>query len=114
MTLAAPAPASATIPTPAPTPGRAGNTAATPAQGGAPAPASGPAKGAISGMILLDEDEDGAPSRGDRPIIGVAVRIVGPGLSTATTSDGKGSFVFDGLPAGSYTVAIGLPGGLAP
>ena len=114
MALIAPAPASAAVPTPAPAPGRAGSPAAMPAQGGAPAPARGPAKSAIGGMILLDEDGDGAPSRGDRPIVGVAVRIVGPGVSTATTSDGKGSFVFDGLPAGSYTVAIGLPGGLAP
>lgn len=109
-------PANAAVPTPAPAPGTAPTSAPAPAGGGlAPAPsapASGPAKSHIAGEVLLDEDLSGGPSYGDRPLIGVTVRIVGPGLNTATSTGGNGTFVFDGLPAGAYTISIGLPGGV--
>jgi hypothetical protein len=110
LMLLMPTAASAAVPTPAPAPGRAsssGGPAAPPSTGG-----SGASRSTISGNVLLDEDLDGSPSRGDRPLVGVGVSMSGPGLSTSAATSGGGTFSFGGLPAGTYSVSIALPGGV--
>ena len=60
----------------------------------------------VSGIILEDTDEDGD---GDEPIVGVAVTLIGAdGVVVGTTTTGTdGTFVFDGVPLGTYTVSDG-------
>ena len=57
----------------------------------------------VSGIILEDTDGDGD---GDEPIAGVSVKlIVVDGVVVGTTTTGTdGTFVFDGVPPGTYTV----------
>ena len=57
----------------------------------------------VSGIILEDTDEDGD---GDEPIVGVAVTLIGADcVVVGTTMTGTdGTFVFDGVPLGTYTV----------
>ena len=77
-------------PTPEPTP--------------APVPVVGSiADASVSDIILEDIDEDGD---GDEPIVDVAVTlIVADGVVVGTTTTGTdGTFVFDGVPLGTYTV----------
>jgi predicted double-glycine peptidase len=68
----------------------------------------------IHGGVLLDEDRDFDVSAGDRPVIGVPVRVSGAGVSLEMATPTSGAFNFGGLPAGTYTVAIGVPGGVVP
>lgn len=105
----------AAVPTPAPAPGQNPSAPApAPSNGSstAPPPAATAARSVVSGSILLDEDLDGSPSRGDRRLLGVTVRLAGPVNSTAAS--GGGGFAFEGLPAGTYTVSVALPGGVVP
>lgn len=110
-------PAAAAGPTPKPAPNgqSAAPTAGTASGGpvrGTPAPASGSGGSGslILGAVLLDQNTDGAVSRGDRPVVGLGVRLSGP-LSASTATGADGTFAFGGLPAGTYTVSIGVPGG---
>lgn len=74
-----------------------------------PGPAAG---GSISGRVLLDEDLSGGPSPGDRPVIGLAVSLSG-NVRQGSQTGPSGTFTFTGLPAGTYTVVLALPGGVA-
>ena len=58
-------------------------------------PPAAPPVFSISGVI---RDAQGVPAAG------VAVRVSGAAVSTATVTDGTGLFVLGGLPAGSYTI----------
>lgn len=134
--LAQAVPVNAAVPTPAPAPGKGPTPGPAPAgeslapvpsapapsapEPSAPAPnapsqqtpTSGPARSHVAGTVMLDEDVSSSASHGDRPLIGVTVRITGPGANTATTTGHNGSFLFESLPAGAYTVTIVLPAGV--
>ena len=75
--------------------------------------------GSIGDRVWLDANANGAQDAGEAGINGVTVQLLDGGgnvLATATTS-GDGSYTFNNLAAGSYTVRIvasSLPAGVAP
>lgn len=78
-----------------------------------PQPTAPPAHSTISGVVLLDADLDGAPSPGDRPVVGLTVRLNGgPSLSGVTGA--SGTFAFEGLPIGTYGLSVALPSSVVP
>ena len=60
--------------------------------------------GVVSGIVLTDTESP-------RPVRRATVRLEGarPGARLVGT-DGEGKFIFDGLPAGSYTLSASKPG----
>ena len=69
--------------------------------------------GTVSGRVFLDRDRDGLPGAGEPPIPSVLVVIRDSGgtvVGTATTGP-DGTYRFDGLPGGDYTVTETQPGG---
>ncbi|MBV6395470.1 MAG: hypothetical protein HFACDABA_01046 [Anaerolineales bacterium] len=74
----------------------------------------------IGDRIWLDEDGDGLQDAGESGIANVTVElrdgVCTPGVNCPTTiTDSQGNYIFTGLAAGSYTVAVtgGLPAGLS-
>jgi large repetitive protein len=78
--------------------------------------------GRISGQVYQDVDRNGVPSPGEAPITGATLRLSGNTsegidvctLITCTVVTGSdGTYVFNGLPAGSYTLTQTQPTGFA-
>jgi large repetitive protein len=66
--------------------------------------------GSISGQVWRDVNRNGALDAGEGPIVGATLNLSGAATRT-TVSDSSGNYVFDALPAGSYTVTQTLPAG---
>ena len=63
--------------------------------------------GTIGNYIWLDENGDGVQDEGERGIPNVIVDLVdGSGNIFTTTTDSNGGYLFDNLPAGTYTVTV--------
>jgi large repetitive protein len=62
----------------------------------------------ISGNVYLDLDGNGVLGAGDTPLAGVTVTLGGAATAT-TTTDASGSYRFEGLAAGTYTVTETQP-----
>ncbi len=82
-------------------------------------PLVGTGSGSISGRVFEDPNTNGAPDSGEPGIPGAVVELVDPnGDVVATTTTGPdGSYVFDHLPDGAYTVRVApgsVPAGLNP
>jgi uncharacterized repeat protein (TIGR01451 family) len=63
----------------------------------------------IAGYVYLDANDDGQKGSGETPLAGVTVRLTGTdasgtAVSVATATGADGSFLFDGLRAGTYDV----------
>jgi protocatechuate 3,4-dioxygenase beta subunit len=75
-----------------------------------------PATGKISGTVWVDTNNDGVRNEGEAPISGVTIQLTGttadgtPVTRTVTTGV-DGSYVFDGLPGGTYVVTEVQPDG---
>lgn len=65
----------------------------------------------ISGFEYVDTNNDGIKDTGELPIEGTLVTITGPTLTTplTTTTKADGSYVFNDLLAGTYTVTMNQP-----
>ena len=74
--------------------------------------------GVISGVVYIDDNNDGFQQPGESGISGVEVTLSGtdvfgnPVTRTALT-DGNGRYTFDGLQAGNYTVTQTQPDGFS-
>jgi len=66
--------------------------------------------GSISGLVWRDANRNGALDGGEGPIVGATLNLSGPATRT-TTTDSSGNYVFNALPAGTYTVTQTLPAG---
>ena len=67
-------------------------------------------KSEIGGTVYFDRSRDGSPG-GDPGLKGVQVSLTGPKGSRKDTTDAKGGYNFDDLPAGQYTVTVAPPAG---
>lgn len=66
----------------------------------------------IFGLVFLDSDGNGAQNGGEGPQSGVTVKLTASGGSTTTKVTGAdGTFSFDGLTAGTYTISEIVPAG---
>lgn len=76
-----------------------------------------PTLSSIGNYVWVDEDGDGDQDAGEYGIPGVEVQLELPdGLIITTTTDHNGGYLFDNLPAGTYTVTVNtstMPAGLA-
>lgn len=64
----------------------------------------------ITGMVYVDGDADGDRQNGEQGLAGQTVTLVLPDGSTRTTqTKSDGSYVFDTLSPGAYTVRTGMP-----
>jgi len=76
--------------------------------------------GSIGDKVYLDNDGSGDYNSGDTPLAGVTIVLYRDGLPVATTVSGPdGSYLFDNLGPGNYTVVVdatsaGVPSGYAP
>ena len=65
--------------------------------------------GKITGQTYLDVNGNRTPDAGDLPFAGVGIRLIATGtvdtVGSATT-DATGAFTFNGVVAGSYTIAV--------
>jgi hypothetical protein len=68
-------------------------------------------KSEIGGTVYFDRNRDGSPGGGDPGLKGVQVSLTGPKGSRKDTTDAKGGYNFDGLPAGQYTITVTPPSG---
>src|SRR5690606_15454604 len=64
----------------------------------------------VSGFVYVDTDDDGAFDAGEVGIAGVNVTLARPVSRTVVTGV-DGSYLFDGLPDGVYTVSAEQPDG---
>ena len=74
-----------------------------------------PTTGVISGAVYVDADDDGTFSANEEPIPGVTVTLTGTTsdgrtVTLATTTDANGTYRFNGLAPGTYTVTQSQPG----
>ena len=69
----------------------------------------------IGDTVFYDFDGDGNQDPGDPGLEGVTVRLLDDSAAevAATTTDSNGSYLFDNLSAGDYSVEIDLPSGTA-
>jgi len=60
----------------------------------------------ISGLVFLDQNNNGVQDGVDMGIVGVALDLLDSGNNVvkSTTTDGQGSYTFSGLQPGTYTV----------
>jgi uncharacterized protein (DUF2141 family) len=66
----------------------------------------------IFGNVFIDADGNGTQNGGEGPQSGVTVRLTASGGATATKVTGSdGTFSFDGLVAGTYTISEVVPSG---
>jgi hypothetical protein len=65
----------------------------------------------IGGTVYFDRDRDGKPSGGDPGLRGIQVTLTGPKGSRKNITDAKGTYTFDDLPAGQYTITAAPPSG---
>ncbi len=66
--------------------------------------------GTVSGTVFVDADGSGALSAGDQPISGVTVKLTNStGTIFTTTTAADGTYRFENLPAGTYTLAETQP-----
>jgi protocatechuate 3,4-dioxygenase beta subunit len=68
----------------------------------------------LRGAVYLDTDDDGVRDAGEAPIAGVTITLTGVALdgspvTRTTTTASDGSYVFIGLPPGTYTVTESQP-----
>ena len=74
-----------------------------------------PCPGSISGHKYEDKDGDGALDEGEPPVSGVPIELHRDGAKVAETVTGPdGSYRFEGLEAGTYTVREVCPQGMTP
>lgn len=80
--------------------------------------------GSIGDTVWLDQNGDGTTDIGEPGLAGVTVTLVWAGLdatlgtaddvTSTTTTDSAGGYLFDRLPAGTFTVTLsGLPAGIS-
>jgi protocatechuate 3,4-dioxygenase beta subunit len=72
--------------------------------------------GQIAGKVYVDVNNDGIADAGESPLSGVVVTLSGTTsdgvpVTRTTTTEADGSYVFDGLPGGTYTVTEQQPAG---
>ncbi|UCF08714.1 MAG: PKD domain-containing protein, partial [Thermoplasmata archaeon] len=75
--------------------------------------------GSIGDFVWHDYDMDGIYDSGEMGVGGVTVNLLGSTpwgdvISSSTTTDGNGNYLFEGLPPGDYEVSIELPWGWGP
>jgi len=64
--------------------------------------------GSIGDFVWLDENTDGIQDAGEPGVQGVEIILTNPdGTMDTTYTDGEGYYIFENLPAGDYTVAVG-------
>ncbi|MFN3189334.1 MAG: SdrD B-like domain-containing protein [Aureliella sp.] len=73
-----------------------------------------PSTGRISGFVYDDTNSNGAFDPSDNPIEGVTVNLAGSStngtpITRTLTTDAAGAYVFENLPAGTYTVTETQP-----
>jgi hypothetical protein len=74
-------------------------------------------QGALSGYLyadtnlngVFDRDSSGVPTEIGLP--NITVTVTGPGVSMTTTTEPDGSYYFNNLPAGTYSIAVTQPSG---
>lgn len=69
--------------------------------------------GTVTGIVFEDLDGDGIRDDGERGLAGVVVTLSGTGAPRPTTTATDGSFAFEGLTPGTYTVEETDPAGFA-
>lgn len=65
-------------------------------------------KSIIGGTVYLDRNRDGSPA-GESGLHGVQVTLTGPKGTRRASTDAKGGYSFDELPAGQYSVSASAP-----
>lgn len=70
--------------------------------------------GQIGDRVWYDLDGNGVQDASEPGIAGATVTLTTPGGTQTTTTDLTGRYLFTGLAAGSYTVAVAPPGGFVP
>jgi hypothetical protein len=73
----------------------------------------------VGDLVWLDENANGVQDLGERGIANVTVTLTGrndrgEAVSLSTTTDSNGSYLFDGLRPGTYTISFTDPAGMLP
>lgn len=75
-------------------------------------PAAPPPPASISGRAFLDANRDGIRDAGEAIVAGMAVELLdATGVVAQTTTGADGTYSFQGLPAGDYTLRFHRPDG---
>ncbi len=69
-----------------------------------------PPTGQIGDFVWKDLNDNGVQDAGEPGLAGITVTLSGP-VNTSTVTNASGGYLFTGLPAGTYTVTVGTPGG---
>ena len=63
------------------------------------------APGTVSGIVFLDQDNNGIQNAADTPIAGVTIQLLSGGnVIAATVTDAGGAYAFTGVAPGTYTI----------